>query len=172
MVTSPPDAGGDGRTRYRSQLDPDYQQLYDLEELIETRRAVLVMKNIACRITSRSWGCMLLGKNCGWDKMDAFAEDMAQIFELTDRWFGELDNALETERQSTEYGFFIPSCLDTIIDVGLERMTPEEKDAALCAVKEEIETSVEKDMRYPLQLNAIQRILLEDRLRRNREGSA
>ncbi len=115
---------------------------------------------------------MLLGKNCGWDKMDAFAEDMAQILELADRWFGELDNALETERQSTEYGFFIPSCLDTIIDAGLERMTPEEKDIALRAVKEEIETSVEKDMRYPLQLNAIQKILHEDHLRRNREGSA
>lgn len=171
MVTCPPDAGGDGTTRYRSQLDPDCQQLHDLEELIETRRAVLVMKNIASRIT-HSGGIMLLGKNCGWDRMDAFAGDMAQIFELADRWFGELDNALETERQSTEYGFYIPPCLDTIIDAGLERMTPEEKDSALRAVKEEIETSIEKDMRYPLQLNAIQKILHEDHLRRNREESA
>jgi len=158
-------------TGCRSRLDPDCQQLYDLEELIETRRAVLVMKNIACRIT-HGGGVMLLGKNCGWDRMDAFAGDMAQIFELADRWFGELDNALETERQSTEYGFYIPPCLDAIIDAGLERMTPEEKDSALRAVTEEIETSIEKDMRYPLRLNAIQKTLLEDRFRRNREGSA
>ncbi len=158
-------------TKCRSKLDPDYQQLYDLEDLIETRRAVLMIKNTAYRIT-RNEGIMLLGKNCGWDKMDAFTKDVAQIFNLADKWFGELDNALETERQSTEYGFFIPPCLDTIIDAGLERMTPEEKDAALRAVKEEIESSVENDMRYPLQLNAIQKILHEDRLKRNREGSA
>ncbi len=160
------------QTGYHSNLDPDYQQVCDLEDLIETRRAVLVMKNTACRISSRSGGNMLLGKNCGWDKMDAFKKDMAQIFNLADKWFGELDNALETERQSTEYGFYIPPCLDAIIDAGLERMTPEEKESALRAVKEEIEGSVENDMRYPLQLNAIRKILHEDHLRRNREGSA
>lgn len=157
-------------TGYHTNLDSDYQQVYALEELVETRRAVLVMRNIASRISSHGGGNMLLAKNRGWDKRDEFKKDMAQIFNLADRWFGELDNALEAERQSTEYGFFIPPCLDAIIDAGLERMTPEEKDAALRAVKEEIDRSIENDMRYPLQLNAIQKILLDDRLKRNQEA--
>ncbi len=147
-------------TGCHSELRPDIQKVYDLEELIDTRKDVLRLRNLACLHSSRD--CYSV--SCG--DREAFKDGMARIFDIADGWFKVLDARLEEERQSTEYGFYIPPCLDDIIRIGIERMTPEEKDAALHAVKAEHEDLVGKG-RCPDQLSGILDTLHKDRLRRN-----
>ena len=156
-------------TEYHSGPVPDSYLVTDLQELVEARKTVLFIRNTALTISKYHTNA-ILEKHSGARGALAFQADMKHVYKVAEHWFGKLDDALESERQSTEYGLYIPSCLDTIIRAGLDRMTPEEKDRALHEVKMEIEGQVGNRMRYPLALNIIQDILHEDRLKRNREG--
>lgn len=157
-------------TEYRSGPVPDFRLVTDLQELVEARKTVLNIRNTALTISKYSTNSILVEYSGGREAL-AFQADMKHIYDLAEHWFGKLDDALESERQSSEYGVYIPSCLDSIIRIGIERMTPEEKDRALNEVKMEIEGLVDNNMRFPDGLYDIQKILYEDRLKRNREGS-
>ncbi len=156
-------------TEYHSGPVPDFHLVTDLQELVEARKTVLNIRNTALTISKYNTN-NLLEKYSGAREALAFQADMKHVYDVAEHWFGKLDDALESERQSTEYGTYIPPCLDSIIRAGLERMTPEEKDRALHEVKMEIEGMVGSRMRYPHGLDIIQDILHEDRLKRNREG--
>lgn len=149
---------------------PDFHLVTDLQELVEARKTVLNIRNTALTISKYNTNA-ILEKYSGGREALAFQADMKHIYDIAEQWFGKLDDALESERQCTDYGSYLPSCLDIIINAGLERMTPEEKDRALHEVKKEIEGQVGNSMRVPGGLYGIQKILLEDRLKRNREGS-
>ncbi len=148
---------------------PDFHLVTDLQELVEARKTVLNIRNTALTISKYSINSILVKYSGGREAL-AFQADMKHIYDIAEQWFGKLDDALESERQCTEYGVYIPSCLDSIIRIGIERMTPEEKDRALHEVKMEIEEQVGNRMRVPDGLYDIQRILHEDRLKRNQEG--
>lgn len=157
-------------TEYRSGPVPDFHLVTDLQELVEARKTVLNIRNTALTVSKYNTNTLLV-KYSGAREALAFQADMKHVYDIAEHWFGKLDDALESERQSTEYGVFIPSSLDSIIRIGIERMTPEEKDRALHEVKMEFEDLVDNNKRFPDGLYDIQHILHEDRLKRNREGS-
>ncbi len=154
---------------YRSEAVPDLQMVNDIQELIETRKTVVTIRNNALAMSKYNVNT-LLEKHSGAKEAEAFMDDMKRVYAIAGYWFGKLDETLESERHSTEYGMYIPPCLNSIIEAGLEYMTPEEKDRALHDVKTEIENAVGDRLRVPYGLHMIQDILHKDHLERNREG--